>query len=178
MLTVMSKIHHTCNCIGRSFTFEEWGEYCREKSSSDPVMQNGSFKWNINDVCLTPNVSLRIQTRFCSLTVETAQSPNGRWSYGYILNLHNEGNLSPVVFVSRNDRGYSSEEECVYECITKAERRTTEKIKELQRRGDIECDEPGVKEPKSSELVSVTKAFLNELERRKEYYDPRQLRLF
>ena len=84
------RIHHRCRCLDRNFTFEEWSEYLRENPSGGSVLTFGAFQFNIFDVCLTPNHPVRIERNVCELDIETAQSVNGRWSYGIHLGLYSE----------------------------------------------------------------------------------------
>lgn len=178
----MKKIFHTCNAIGRQFTREEWFDYSDKHTDLyEPVMQSGPYKWNICDVCLNPDIALEISvTKNAGLTISVAQLPNGRWEYGYDITLHNEGACHGVIFSKDDNAGFPTKEECIFHCIEKAEERTLRKIQEIKKRGDtnLDWDEEGAKEPKASALVSCIKAFLEVLREKKEYYDPRQLRLF
>ena len=178
----MSKIFHTCNAIGRQFTREEWFDYSDKHTDLyEPVMQHGPYKWNICDVCLNPDIALDISvTKNASLTVKVAQLPNGRWNYGYNIQLHNGGGGCGVLFLKDDNAGFPTKEECIIHCIEMAEKQTLRKIQELKKRGDtnLDWDEEGYKEPKASALVSCFKSFLEVLREKKEYYDPRQLRLF
>lgn len=178
----MSKIFHTCNAIGRQFTREEWFDYSDKHTDLyEPVMQYGGYKWNICDVCLNPDIALDISVmKKASLTVKVAQLPNGRWNYGYNITLHNEGACYGVILPKDDNAGFPAKEECIFRCIEYAEKQTLRKIEQLKKIGDtnLDLDEEGAKEPKASALVSCFKAFLEALREKKEYYDPRQLRLF
>ena len=178
----MSKIFHTCNAIGRQFTREEWFAYSDKHTDLyEPVMQHGPYKWNICDVCLNPDIALDISvTKNASLTVKVAQLPNGRWNYGYDIQLHNGGDGCGVLFLKDDNAGFPTKEECIFHCIEMAEKQTLREIEQLKKRGDTnyDYDEEGAKEPKASALVSCFKSFLEVLREKKEYYDPRQLRLF
>ena len=144
-------------------------------------MQSGPYKWNICDVCLNPDIALDISVmKYASLTIKVAQLPNGRWNYGYEIQLHTGGDGCGVILPKDDNAGFPTKEECICHCIEKAEERTLRKIQEIKKMGDtnLDWDEEGAKEPKASALVSCFKTFLEVLREKKEYYDPRQLRLF
>lgn len=178
----MSKrIHHRCCCLDRNFTFEEWGEYLRENPSGGVVLTFGKFGFNINDVCLTPNTPVDIRNKFCALDIETAQSQNGRWDYGIHLSLYHEGSSHGARFIDNSSEGFPSEKEAIFDALLYSEQRTVRKIKETEERGDRasdEFDEESFREPKNSAILSSLRAFLKEIQRYKQYYDPKQLSLF
>lgn len=175
------KIHHRCICLDRNFTFEEWGEYLRENPSGGSVLTVGAFQFNIFDVCLTPNHPVRIERNVCELDIKTAQSVNGRWSYGIHLGLHSECSSHGAQFVDDLSRGYPTEKEAIYDALLYSEERTKKKIKELEQRGnasDYYDDEESGRHPKASAVLSSLRTFLKEIQRQKEYNDPKQLTLF
>lgn len=126
------RIHHRCRCLDRNFTFEEWSEYLRENPSGGSVLTFGAFQFNICDVCLTPNHPVRIERNVCELDIETAQSVNGRWSYGIHLGLHSEFSSHGAQFVDDHSRGYPTEKEAIYDALLYSGERTKKKIKELE----------------------------------------------
>lgn len=175
------RIHHRCRCLDRNFTFEEWSKYLRENPSGGAVLTVGSFQFNICDVCLTPNHPVRIERNICELDIETAQSVNGRWCYGIHLGLHSESSSHGAQFVDDHSRGYPTEKEAIYDALLYSEERTKKKIKELEQRGDTPDDyddEESGRQPKASAVLSSLRAFLKEIQKQKEYHDPRQLSLF
>ena len=175
------RIHHRCRCLDRNFTFEEWSKYLRENPSGGAVLTVGSFQFNICDVCLTPNHPVRIERNICELDIETAQSVNGRWCYGIHLFLHSESSSHGAQFVDDPSRGYPTEKEAIYDALLYSEERTKKKIKELEQRGDTPDDyddEESGRQPKASAVLSSLRAFLKEIQKQKEYHDPRQLSLF
>lgn len=175
------RIHHRCRCLDRNFTFEEWSKYLRENHSGGAVLTVGSFQFNICDVCLTPNHPVRIERNICELDIETAQSVNGRWCYGIHLGLHSESSSHGAQFVDDHSRGYPTEKEAIYDALLYSEERTKKKIKELEQRGDTPDDyddEESGRQPKASAVLSSLRAFLKEIQKQKEYHDPRQLSLF
>ena len=175
------RIHHRCRCLDRNFTFEEWGEYLRENPSDGSVLTVGAFQFNIFDVCLTPNSLVRIGSRICKLSIETAQYVNGRWSYGIHLDFHYESSFHGAQFVDDPSRGYPTEKAAIYDALLYAEERSIKKIKELEQRGDTPDDydnEESGRQPKASAVLSSTRAFLKEIQGQKQIYDPKQLTLF
>lgn len=67
----MKDIHHTCRCTGQQFTFKEWcawldnhGKAGRDSGKFVALSYNG-FDFNIHDVCLTPNIPVRLFNRHC-----------------------------------------------------------------------------------------------------------------
>lgn len=175
------RIHHLCRCLDRNFTFEEWSKYLRENPSGGAVLTVGSFQFNICDVCLTPNHPVRIERNICELDIETAQSVNGRWCYGIHLGLHSESSSHGAQFVDDPSRGYPTEKEAIYDALLYSEERTKKEIKELEQRGDTPDDyddEESGRQPKASAVLSSLRAFLKEIQKQKEYHDPRQLSLF
>lgn len=175
------RIHHRCRCLDRNFTFEEWSEYLRENPSGGSVLTVGAFQFNICDVCLTPNHPVRIERNICELDIETAQSVNGRWCYGIYLGFHSESSSHGAQFVDDPSRGYPTEKEAIYDALLYSEKRTKKKIKELEQRGDTPDaydDEESGRQPKASAVLSSLRAFLKEIQKQKEYHDPRQLSLF
>lgn len=175
------RIHHRCRCLDRNFTFEEWSEYLRENPSGGSVLTFGAFQFNIFDVCLIPNHPVRIERNVCELDIETAQSVNGRWSYGIHLGLYSECSSHGAQFVDDHSRGYPTEKEAIYDALLYSGERTKKKIKELEQRGDTPDDyddEESGRQPKASAVLSSLRAFLKEIQKQKEYHDPRQLTLF
>lgn len=175
------RIHHRCRCLDRNFTFEEWSKYLRENPSGGAVLTVGSFQFNICDVCLTPNHPVRIERNICELDIETAQSVNGRWCYGIHLGLHSESSSHGAQFVDDHSRGSPTEKEAIYDALLYSEERTKKKIKELEQRGDTPDDyddEESGRQPKASAVLSSLRAFLKEIQKQKEYHDPRQFSLF
>lgn len=175
------RIHHRCRCLDRNFSFEEWSKYLRENPSGGAVLTVGSFQFNICDVCLTPNHPVRIERNICELDIETAQSVNGRWCYGIHLGLHSESSSHGAQFVDDHSRGYPTEKEAIYDALLYSEERTKKKIKELEQRGDTPDDyddEESGRQPKASAVLSSLRAFLKEIQKQKEYHDPRQFSLF
>lgn len=178
----INRIHHRCRCLDRNFTFEEWCEYLRANPSGGAVLTVGTFQFNINDVCLTPSQPIKIEKTTCKLKIETAQSLNGRWDYGINLDLHTESSSHGARFIDNLSNGFQTEKEAIFDALLYSEQRTVRKIKETEERGDRASDdyddEESGRQPKPSAVLSSLRAFLKEIQRHKQYYDPKQLNLF
>lgn len=122
----MTDIYHTCRCTGQQFTFEEWVEWldshgeAGKDSSKFVVLSHNGFDFNIHDVCLTPNVPVRLLNTYCHVSVKTAQSPNGRWNYGLDVNLHNSSHLHGATFVDKVENGYETETDAILAALLDA----------------------------------------------------------
>lgn len=175
------RIHHRCRCLDRNFTSEEWSQYLRENPIREAVLTVGAFQFNISDVCLNPNRPVRIEKNRNYLEIRTAQSSNGRWDYGLDLGLYTEVRHFGATFIDDPDEGFPTEKEAVYDCLVETETAVQKKIEYLEQRGDIpdsDDDEESGRQPKASAVLSSLRAFLKEIQKQKEYHDPRQLSLF
>ena len=76
------KIYHTCHCIGRDFTLDEYSEFVKSTSSNQSVFEEYGFQWNVHDVCINPHIAKIIDEAGHNLDIETAQTRDG-WVYGY-----------------------------------------------------------------------------------------------
>ena len=84
----MNDIYHTCHCLGRKFTFDQWIEYAQAHphSGNEPIFEEFGFKWNIHDICINPhtiNILPRKASGFERLAIDTAQTSKG-WVYGIL----------------------------------------------------------------------------------------------
>lgn len=58
----MSSIFHICKSLNRTFTFEEWCDYCNNHRDRDEIVfRYCGFGFNICDVCLTPHIKVKWQ---------------------------------------------------------------------------------------------------------------------
>ncbi len=119
----MEKAFYTCRCLGQQFTFKEWGEYLEKNNSDGIVIKHGDFGFNIHDVCLTPNVVIDWHKNNCYFRVDTAQSMNGRWNYGYTYSTFYSGGGRGASFISNKNEGFATEKECVYAALIFMEER-------------------------------------------------------
>lgn len=178
-------VHHRCRCLDRDFTFEEWCDYNKENNSTrEAVARFGQFEFNVCDICLNPNVPLSFEkSPTCRFRVETAQSPNGLWTYGYSISAHNAYMGRGASFSDDPEDGFPSEREAVFDALRIAEEHTAREIRIAEQSGgDIDEDEEDYfsprKKKKTPSALSVLKPFLNEIRKYQNQFDPRQLTLF
>lgn len=77
-----NKIYHTCKCLNRDFTLDEYSDFCKSSQSDNAVFEEYGFKWNIHDICLNPNTHKIIDDKGSYFDITTAKTRNG-WVYGY-----------------------------------------------------------------------------------------------
>ena len=174
MKTETNNIHHACKCTGQNFTFEEWGKYLKE-NHDDIVHRYKNFHFNICDVCLTPNVKIEWANKFCNFKIETAQSDNERWTFGYSYNFYNRGGGKGSTYVVKND-GFASEKEAIHSALILLSENCQRVISEIQFVGGIPDEEEGVQ--KSTPVLAELKGAFAKLAYYKELFNPRQLELF
>lgn len=114
------RIKHTIRCIGKSFTSDEWSQYCNE-SRIDPakriVTTIGKYIFNDCDVCLNPTVmSLVIShgSNAYECMLEWCDCGNGIWSCGLRCTVGNGGLYGGCSWTDRTTeplKGYHSERE-------------------------------------------------------------------
>lgn len=171
-----SEPFHVTRCIGRSFTSEEWGEWCNtHKGGTTIVFTYKDFQFNEFDVCMTPHVKIDWKGNLAGLRIETAESPNGRWDYGIHYDFHLGGCGHAAGFISDQLRGYASEKEAVFAALLKAEEYIQREIKSLKGLRDGDEHEG---DTKPSTCLSAANAFLSQIKIWKNSFDPRQLELF
>lgn len=178
------EIHHTCRCLNRNFTYDEWRDYVNEHEyNSDEIVHafNG-FEYNIHDVCLNPKNVIDISNGpYLRVIITVCQSDNGRWDYGINSTFWNSGAGSPCTFVDNIENGYSTERGSVYEGIKYAKNAIIKDIENIR----IKIDRYDEFEDKY-DLSSSGKTYRQRLENNVlklidgclEKYDPRVLLLF
>ena len=77
-----NKIYHTCHCISRDFTLDEYSEFVKSTNSNQAVLDELGFQWNVHDICINPHIAKIIDEAGHSLDIETARTRDG-WVYGY-----------------------------------------------------------------------------------------------
>lgn len=121
----MSKVFHTIRHLNRTFTENEWAEYCkksREDSINNIVTAIGEYYWNDCDICLNPKQQTITAKRGgfygYNVTLKWADCGNGLWSFGIDYNTGTGGGGYEVAFadITGNEKsrhnGYPSELEC------------------------------------------------------------------
>lgn len=184
----MKDIHHTCRCTGQQFTFKEWVEWLEshgkagEDSSKFVALSHSGFDFNIHDVCLTPNVPVRLFNTYCRVNVETAQSPNGRWDYGLDVNLHNSGHGVGAGFVDDAKNGYPTEAAAILAALLDARKSAERELANCSGRSrsnpdnDEDEDEDGF--IKDSSLAPYIRNIIKQIDDQRRTTAFKQLTLF
>ena len=173
----MSSIFHICKSLNRTFTFEEWCDYCNNHRDRDEIVfRYCDFGFNICDVCLTPHIKVKWQGKAHNrFMIETAQSPNGRWSFGIGCIFATQGIGYAARYIADENKGYPTEKEAVYIALLELERKAKVCISVMP---DCEYDEETETVISCTSKVANIKVALKEIEKYKEIYNPKQLTLF
>ena len=118
-----NEIIHTIRHLKKTFTSDEWAEYCaqcRENPSARIVTSIGKYKFNDCDVCLNPDtdaVKIKGGAYGYSAEIKFAHCGNGVWAFGYDINTGTAGSSSGVSWADKSDlskwnKGFESEREC------------------------------------------------------------------
>ena len=141
-------------------------EWCKSHDS----VKKDDFAFNIHDVCLTPHVMVEWSKKPYHIKITTAQSTNGKWSYGYDYDIYYTGGCAGPFFVKESNKGYPTEKEAVHAALLFLEG----KIKrELRIRSESHGDGIEV-----SNICTGMKFTLKEISLLKELFNPIQLSLF
>lgn len=172
----MERVIHTCNCLSRSFTSSQWGDFRKEEPKDGIVFRYGEFGFNVNDICLTPHKAIDWQNKVCRYLITTAQSPCGFWEFGLSCSVHNSGYGHGARFCKDETHGYPTEREAIHAALLECKRRTERELESSQAPDwdDDEC--PGIM--KNSSAAPYIKDGLKQLELYLELFDPAQLTLF
>lgn len=170
----MKEIHHICRCTGKQYTFKEWCEWLKSNDSDSVQAIHKCFSFNIHDVCLTPNKPIKLEGKYYNIEVFTAQSPNGRWSYGLNDNYHFSFHRHGATFIDKADDGFSSEKEAVYAALLETEEHCKRIIGETIRRNYTDDDS----EMRTSFILPYMKQALKQIEKYKEIFNSKQLELW
>lgn len=97
------EIFHVCRSAGRSFTSEEWGEYCRASREDDSKRLRttfGKYDFNDCDICLNPTIlTLALAGKWMYyVTLKWADCGNGLWSWACDYSTGDGGGGSGVAF--------------------------------------------------------------------------------
>lgn len=113
---MQKEIFHTCRCIGKTFTQEEWSIFCKRSKSDDVVLENEGYGFNINDVCVSGYDTISWSNRVCSFDILTAKSPSGNWSYATKISCHDRSSGYLPKYVD-SDHGYPTKDLAIYMAI-------------------------------------------------------------
>ncbi len=69
------------------------------------------IKYEFNDcgVCTNPKIVFTRNLGEWKIQVKIAQSPNGKWDFGYLIN-YNTGGVCCPVMLQKDDKGFTEEE--------------------------------------------------------------------
>ncbi|WP_346701385.1 hypothetical protein [Barnesiella sp. An22] len=168
-------VHHTCRCIGKNFTFDQWIKWLKKHDIDEVQLTFKNFNYNITDVCLTPNNPVKWKNKTCSIEISTAQSPCLRWDYGVHITIYNSGRYFSPQFISTCTDGYSTEKECIYFALIFIRDYTKHILKQTQSR--TEYDDSG-NIVKTCSSISGIKAAIKQLDVFIQYYNPAIKTLF
>lgn len=165
----MSDIQHSCKCLGRNFTTDEWHEYLYKHpdSHSEPVFQFEGYEYNINDVCLNPHIPVKIEHGGCKVSIMTAEMPSGVWRHGMTCDLYTSYRTYGVFFCHARDCA-CTEREAVYTALRECERMTLDELDHLK---NSSVDGAETKRPD-------VRSFLKKVQHYIDMYNPDQLTLF
>lgn len=107
--------------------------------------------------------------------IKTAQSPNGRWEYGFDYNFHFSGGCHACVFVDDMNRGFQSERKSVYEALKHLEEKCVREITDNENRKEYDDWGNVVNMPSA---IPNLKTALKQILKLKDVFDPHQLTLF
>lgn len=174
----MEKIFHRCRCTKETFTEAGWMRWLKNNNQAKPVFTFGEFGYSINDICLTPRKPVEWHNRYCRITITTAQSPCGRWDYGYYWEVDGEGNFGSPLFIEDDSlsSGYSSEKGAICGCLKYLRKRFDDEMKWREGWGD-DYDEFG-QFIDNTEIIPYIEKALVQIDAMMERFDPRQLDLF
>lgn len=119
------EVCHTIRHLKRTFTLEEWQDYCDSIRNDDDnriVTRIGKYLWNHSDICLNPEkeeVVIKKADGWGNYSAEIAYANcgNGLWAFGYDINTGTEGSSRGVSWADKSDlskwnKGFESEREC------------------------------------------------------------------
>ena len=165
----MSDIRHSCKCLGRKFTTDEWHEYLYQHPHAllEPVFQFKGYEYNVYDICLNPHIPVKIELGGCKVSIMTAEMPSGLWGHGMICDLYTSSKTYGVLFCYARDSAYT-EREAVYTALRECERMVLDDLDHLK---DSDVDGAETKRPGA-------RSFLKKVQHYIDMYDPDQLTLF
>jgi len=120
-------IFYHCKAIGKEFTRQEWFDYCSKHRNDNNVIVASylGFDWNINDVCLNPNVPCQYKDtsgRY-NYEIRTAQCPCGAWVAGVRYSIGDGGGSCGCWFVTDPADGYPTEKAAVNDKLNAVKKR-------------------------------------------------------
>lgn len=119
----MNEVFHHIRCCGKTFTFDEWGDYCAKTRNGEQRIETtfGKYTFNDNDICLNPDsveFNIKKGSYGCNAAIKYADCGNGLWSFGLDYSIGTAGGGYGVSWADRDTgdgwrRGYHTKEECL-----------------------------------------------------------------
>lgn len=118
------EVFHTIRHLGRTFTSEQWSDYCAEcrKDEGKRIRTKiGKYIWNDFDICLNPDTYFytldKNKPYGYNVTIKIAECGNGVWAFGMDYNTGTGGGGFGVSWADKADtkiwnKGFESEKEC------------------------------------------------------------------
>jgi hypothetical protein len=120
----MNEVFHHIRCCGKTFTSDEWGDYCAKTRDGEQRIETmfGKYTFNDCDICINPekqNISVRDGGYGYYIILKWAYCGNGLWSFGLDYGMGTAGGGFGVSWADTTDgkdgsyrKGYASEKEC------------------------------------------------------------------
>lgn len=115
----MAEVFHRIRCCGKTFTSDEWGEYCkmtRYEEGRRIYTSIGKYTFNDHDICMNPDtmtIKVDVKNAYgCGVQIRVADCGNGLWVYGLAVNTVDGGYCGGPAWTDDPSRGYASEREC------------------------------------------------------------------
>lgn len=154
----MNEIVHTIRSAKRTFTQDQWSEYCnstRNNPENRIVTSFGKYDFNDFDICLNPTfMTLASKTGPFGylVTLKWCECGNGLWSIALDFNFGNGGGGSGCSYTDTADgnsyrRGYRTEKEAILAICDKA-------IREIN---DYKCESKEM--PKMNRLLEMVEDY-------------------
>ena len=118
-----NEVHHRIRHLNRTFTFDEWAEYCdrTRKDESQRIQTTiGKYTWNDHDICINPEewtITAKAGAYGYYATIKWAECGNGVWAFGLDYSTGTGGGGFGVWWADKADikvsnKGFESEKEC------------------------------------------------------------------
>lgn len=94
------------------------------------VFSYKEFGYNRCNVCVTPRTPVNWSSHYVSFKIETAESSNDRWDSALIYQIASSGGGRRCFLLAKNDRGYLSEKEAIYQKLIRMEELIKSELKD------------------------------------------------
>jgi len=176
VIKMEKEIHHVCRCMKKTYTLDEWCEYMKE-DRQEVVFKFKDFCFNAYDMCLTPHIKISWTNNCCSFEIATAQSDNGRWSFGLYYKFGMQGGGWSAAYVDKLEDGFKTEKEAAFAGLNYIEENCQRATDELKLRAECTYDDDD-NAIKGSSLLPKFKEAMRKIRSFKETFNPMQLELF